>query len=379
MFGLHAYGEALARSFYGIIYFVGAIPAALCARRFGYTAAVLLGLGSVCIGAFVLYPAMEQSSFLYFLTAVAIMSFGWIMLEVAANPLAANFGTVETGVRRLNLAQSFFPLGALAGLFIARWLLSADLAAPAEGSAYSVAHPYILIGASVLLLAFLFENTRFPPVASERVRGLNGVAGEFRTLFTNRLFVFGVVAQFFAVLIMAATWGAGGVVFAAAFPDLTGIGGGEVMAVMLAVFAAGRFAGTALMYKMAPDIILAVFSGGGLVLSAVAVLSGGPVGAVALIASNFFASITWPTVLGISIRGLGPLMKLGTALVCMGGSVGVVAYQLMVVWKLPANHVAMIVPAVSYVVLLAFAAAGDKARKAITAPRSRLSEHLAVG
>lgn len=380
VFGLHGYGRALTQGLYSIMYIVGAIPAALCARRFGYTAAVLLGLGALCIGAFLLYPAMEQKTFRFFVTAVAMMSFGWIMLEVAANPLAASFGTVETSVRRLNLAQSFFPIGALAGVFVGGWLVSAHLAVPAGGARYSIVHPYILIGAGVLLLAFLFENTRFPPVASERVRGLKGVGNEFRILLTNRLFLFGVVAQFFSVLALAGTWSVGGRVFEAAFPGTTQITGGDVFIMALAAFAVGRFAGTALMYRFAPDRILAVFSGGGLVLASFTALTGGPAGAIATIASSFFLSITWPTVLGIAIRGLGPLMKLGTALVCMAGGVGGLAYQMMtVVWNVPDAHVAMIVPAVSYAALLAFAAAGDKARKSIAASQTGLGEHLAVG
>ena len=90
---------------------------------------------------------------------------------------------------------------------------------------------------------------------------------------------------------------------------------------------------------------------------------GGPAGAVCFLASNFFLSITWPTVLGIAIRDLGHVMKLGTALICMGGAVGGVAYQLLnVIWKFPSVHLAMAIPAVSYAFVLAYAVVSARAR-----------------
>ena len=367
--GLRGFELALTRSMYSIVYFLGAIPAALYACRFGYKAAIVFGLGSICIGAFLLYPAAETQAFAYFLLAAAVMSCGWIFLEVAANPLAAALGSVETSVRRLNVAQSFFPLGALAGVFAGRWMVAAHLALPAAGFAYSIVHPYIVIGAAVLLLAFRFEEVRFPPVASEHSRDLKSTARDFRALLSRPLFVFGIAAQSCSVLALAGTWSVGGSYFAAAFPGAAPLGGVDIFVWSLAVFALGRFVGSALMFRFDPDRLLAVFAGGGLMLAAIAACTGGPLGAVSVIASSFFLSITWPTVLGIAIRGFGPLMKLGTALVCMGGALGGVAYQMLnVIWTNPSVRAAMVVPAVSYAVVLAFAVAHDMIRRTAAAP-----------
>ena len=357
-FALRGFGQALTQSVYAIVYFVGAIPAALYARRLGYKAGIILGLGNLGLGAFLLYPAAEMQAYPYFLFAVILMSCGWIMLEVAANPLVASFGSVKTSVQRLNLAQSFFPLGTLLGFYAGRWLAVSHLALPWEGLRYPIAHPYILIAAGVLVLMYFVSETRFPPIATERIETSRGTTAEFRTLLSRPHFLFGIAAQFFCVLALAGTWSTSDDVFAAGFPAAARAGGVSGYLLALVLFAVGRFAGSALMIRIRPERLLAVFAGGGFLLAAAATLWGGATGAIAMLGSCFFLSITWPTVLGLAIRGQGQLMKLGTALICMGGAVGGVVYQMLrVVWSLPSGHFGMLVPACSYLFVLAFALA----------------------
>jgi MFS transporter, FHS family, L-fucose permease len=367
-FELRGFELALTQNLNSVVYFLGAIPAALYARRFGYKAGIGIGLGSLCIGAFLLYPAAETQTYAYFLFAVALMSCGWITLEVAANPLVASLGAVETSVLRLNLAQSFFPLGAMLGSYAGHWMITVNLALPAAHNAYAIVHPYIMIAAGVLLLRFLVEEVRFPPVATEHSDSLRGAAGDFRKLLSHPLFIFAIVAQVFSVMAMAGTWSICGRYFSSVFPGMSQIAGLNIFTLSFAIFAAGRFAGTVLMVKFAPDRLLEVFSGCGILLSLIAVCWGGPVGVGAMLASNLFLSITWPTVLGLAIRGSGSLAKIGTALVCMGGAVGGVAYSLMTAaWTFSSVQLAMLVPAFSYAVLLAFAVFSERQQRAETA------------
>ncbi len=358
---LSRFEQVVSQSVNSIVYFVGAIPAALYARRFGYKAAILFGLGCFCIGAFVLYPATELHAFSYLLGAISVMACGWVVLEIAANPLITALGSRDSAVRRLNVAQSFYPIGGLAGLYIGRWIIAAHLVLPAARLAHAVVHPYIIIGALVMVLAFFIDDARYPAVATERIKRLDGVGRELAALSQRPVFLFGVVTQFFCVLALAGTWTISGSVMAQAFPGVPPVADAFVWALM--VFGLGRIAGSALMIRCTPECVLTVFAAGGLVLSGVAVAFGGPLGAIAVIASSFFLSITWPTVLGISIVGTGPLMKLGTALICMGGALGGFAYQMLVlVVKFPAAHVSMLVPAICYGVILAFAVVARRLR-----------------
>lgn len=364
-FGLKGYELGLTQGLFDIVYFLGAIPAALCARRFGYKTAIQFGLGSLGIGALLLYPASAQHAFPFFLIAIIVMSFGWIQLEVAANPLALSLGSAESDVRRLNLAQSFYPLGALSGAFAGRWIVTTNLTLPGGHAAYSAIHPYIIIGLGVLFLAYLFDTVRFPPVVTEQTLGSKSAVGELRTLLSNRFFQFAIVAQFFGVLALTSTWTFGASSLGAAFPGVARVTGMNATMWSLAAFAAGRFTGTALMGRYRCESLLAVFAGGGFLLSSIAIFSGGQLGAVAMIAASFCVSIIWPTVLGIAIRGLGPLMKLGTALICMGsGAGGFVFLMLNDGGMLPSGNLALALPAISFVVVLAYALASDKERLA---------------
>lgn len=356
VFAVQGFELTLAWSLYSFVYFLGAIPAALYARRFGYKAAILAGLGVFCFGAFVLYPAVETHRFVYFVFAVGVMSCGWVLLEVAANPLAANLGSNETSVCRLNLAQAFFVPGAIVGIYCARWLLQSNLAIPSAKLAHSIVHPYIVLGVVLVALAFVIDDTRFPPVATDNSRGLRNVSREFATLLSRPLFIFAVAAQFFAVVAMGGTWSLSGRFFETVFPgfDLSGIRDPFVWA--FCFFGVGRFVGTALMVRFSAERVLLVFAAGGFLSSVVSFMSGGALAALAMLVSNFFLSITWPTVLGIGIRGLGPLTKVATALICMGGAVGGFGYHfLSLFWTPNPVEAGMLVPVVSYLVIFGFA------------------------
>lgn len=348
VFGLRGFSLALTQSIYSLVYFLGAIPAAMFARRLGYKAAITFGLGCLGLGAFVLYPAAEAHVLSYLMIAVVVISLGWVLLEIGANPLMACLGPVESSVRRLNTAQALFPLGALAGVFIGRWIVASHLALPAAQFTWSIAHPYILIGAGVLLLAYVIEETRFPAIATERQRG--SLHNEFAALVWKPLFRFAFVAQFCAVLALAGTWSQAGHSL-----------GGNLFVWCLGAFAAGRAAGSALMFWLEPEPALILFAAGGLVSALAGVVAGG---AVPLIASSFCVSILWPTILGLAIRGQGGLMKLGTALICMGGALGGVAYD-MIGTMLARGRIVMLIPALCYVAVLGYGLAADRARREI--------------
>ena len=356
IFSLQGLGLALAGGIYSISYFACAMPAALCTRRFGYKSTIVFGLGIACVGAFVLYPAGETQSFPYFITAAGVMSLGWVLLEVAANPLVIGLGNRENAVQRLNLAQSFYAPGSLLGLLVGRWLIQTHQAASAAHLVHSITHPYIVFAAIILVLAILVEDAHYPSRATERVRGLHGVTGELRELMARPLFLFAVVAQGFSVIVLASTWTVAPSLFRAAFPPALTVSWGGVAVWSMILFGVGRFLGTGLMSWTSAERMLAAFSLCGALSSLVAFLVGGPSAAVILLAGNLFMSILWPTILGIAVRDLGASMKIGTALICMGGALGGFAHRLISVYAYPVSpRVGLLVAASGYVVILEFA------------------------
>ena len=105
-------------AFYGG-YATMAIPAALYVKRYSYKKGILVGLGLYALGALLFYPAAKYEVFEFFLLSLYILTFGLAFLETTANPYILSMGSEETATRRLNLAQSFNPMGSLLGMFVA--------------------------------------------------------------------------------------------------------------------------------------------------------------------------------------------------------------------------------------------------------------------
>lgn len=105
-------------AFYGG-YATMAIPAALFVKRYSYKKGILVGLGLYATGALLFYPAAKYEVFEFFLLSLYILTFGLAFLETTANPYILSMGDERTATRRLNLAQSFNPIGSLLGMFVA--------------------------------------------------------------------------------------------------------------------------------------------------------------------------------------------------------------------------------------------------------------------
>jgi FHS family L-fucose permease-like MFS transporter len=122
---------------------------------------------------------------------------------------------------------------------------------------------------------------------------------------------------------------------------------------------AGRFVGTALMGRVPAERLMGVFAAVNVVLCLVGAFGGGWLGLGAMIATSFFMSIMFPTIFALSLRGLGPLTKLGSSWQVMaiigGAAIPVVMGR---VSDMGSIAVAMVVPGVCFAVVGAFSLAG---------------------
>src|SRR5690606_1450326 len=113
-------------SFYGA-YFLLALPAALYIRQYSYKSGILLGLGLFTAGALLFYPASKTMDYSHFLAALFILAGGLSILETAANPYILSLGPESTATRRLNIAQSFNPIGSISGVVISKLVILSAL------------------------------------------------------------------------------------------------------------------------------------------------------------------------------------------------------------------------------------------------------------
>jgi FHS family L-fucose permease-like MFS transporter len=362
--------SGLVQSAFYLGYFLFAIPAGLVMRRYGYKAGIVIGLVLYGAGAFLFYPAADLRTYGFFLFALFVIASGLSFLETSANPFVTVLGPAEGAERRLNFAQAFNPLGSITGVVIGRFFIfsSTDYThtqiaamAPNARAAYYAAQsaavqaPYVSIGIVVLALAILILMTRFPaaheshePQAREQARWRE-LRGRWRLFFA-------VAAQFFYVGAQVGVWSyliryAEGTV-----PGTADRQAADYLIVSLVLFMAGRFAGAALMRRVAPAFLLAVFAAVNALLAAVAIAVPGHVGLDALIASSFFMSVMYPTIFALGVSGLGEVRKLASSVLVMAIVGGAVLTPAMgALSGLAGINWSMVVPLVCFAVVLGFA------------------------
>ena len=160
-------------------YFLAAFPAAWLMERIGYKRGILAGLALCAGGALLFVPASAAGTYAFFLGALFVMACGQSFLEVAANPYVTILGPASTSERRLNFAQSFNAVGAVASMIVGRvFILTGAEYTPAQlavmtaaqvqayhaGQAGTVRLPYALIAGIFVVIAGLIFITHLPDV-----------------------------------------------------------------------------------------------------------------------------------------------------------------------------------------------------------------------
>jgi MFS transporter, FHS family, L-fucose permease len=316
-FELSDFQAGLVQSAFYAGYFFLAIPASLSTHRFGYKGALLIGLSLYAVGAFLFYPAAALHTYALFLAALFVIASGLAFLETAANPLVTVLGPAQGAARRLNLAQSFNPLGSITGVLIGQHFIFSGVefthaqldgmsaggrAAYYASQSIAVQGPYLVIGAVVLVWAVLIARMPLRTAVADQADPTGGTWS--RALFGNTNFLLAVLAQFFYVGAQVGIWSYLIRYAQQTMPGTSERHAADFLTAALVVFMIGRFAGTALMRYVAPANLLALYAAIALTLATVALLLPGPVGVGALVAASFFMSIMFPTIFALGLRGL---------------------------------------------------------------------------
>ncbi|MFA9191653.1 L-fucose:H+ symporter permease [Flavobacterium sp. FZUC8N2.13] len=310
-------------------YFFMALPAALFIRKFSYKSGIIVGLILYATGAFLFYPAAHYQSYTFFLISLWVITCGLAFLETTSNPLILFLGNKETATQRLNLAQAFNPIGAIAGLIMAQFLVidkiksddyspeafkalsSSELAAIRENDLDVISIPYIGLGIFVLVILIAISLTKMPKTAHEDKMA---IGESFKKLFANKNYKYGVIAQAFYVGAQIMCW-----TFIFQYVDnINKTFGLDLTATYyniaaMILFLAGRWIGTGLMKSINPSKILMVFGIGGVLCAAGAIVLQGMPGLIALVCISIFMSIMFPTIYGIALKDMGDEAKIGSA------------------------------------------------------------------
>ncbi len=310
-------------AFYGS-YFCLALPAALFIRKYSYKSGILLGLGLFAIGSLLFYPASMAMSYGFFLFALYVLAGGLSILETSANPYILVIGPPETATQRLNLAQSFNPIGSIIGVFLSKvFILSKLNMAEAEDRTSmdpealkaiqaeelsNVMNTYVGVALFLVLVWFVIKAVRMP-VASETVES-DGIRSGFRRLFKNRNYALGVMAQFFYVGAQIGVWSFT-IRYVMVELNLNESDASDYYLLSLILFAGSRFGFTALMKYVKPSLLLAISSLIATLCCLVVIYSSGMTGVIALVLISVCMSLMFPTIYGLAAEGLGKDTKLG--------------------------------------------------------------------
>jgi FHS family L-fucose permease-like MFS transporter len=336
-------------------YFLLALPAAALLDRFGYKHGMLLGLFLFAVGALLFVPATQTPRFSPYLLAVFVIASGLACLETAANPYMTSLGEPSRAAWRLNLAQSLNGLGQFLGPLLGGALFfSANSAGDSQAP---VRATYVFIAAVVLIVAAVMVRTPMPDVRQqERLAVTRNVS-----LLRQRHFVFAVVAQFFYV---AAQVGVGAFFINFATEHGDGISSQRaafLLSIAMLCFLGGRFAGTAILARVAAAKLLGLYGTAAVALSIIVAMAWQRVSVIALIVLFFFMSIMFPTIFALGVRGLGDQTRRGASFLIMsivGGAIAPVAMGSLA--DRSTTALAYLIPAACFAVVTWYGFAGAR-------------------
>ena len=368
-------------AFYGG-YATMAIPAALFVHRYSYKSGILLGLTLYAVGAFMFIPAAAYQQFSFFCVSLYVLTFGLAFLETTSNPFILSLGSKDTATRRLNLSQSFNPMGSLLGMFVASNVVLSSLQSDApevrevgfsnldEAAKTAIRfhdlevirNPYVILGCVVvfmfLLIAVFVKTAR--KTEDEQSAPKAKFTHSVKRLFGNRIYREGVIAQVFYVATQIMTW-----TFIIQYADRLGINKATAQLyniVAMGMFLCGRFISAFLMKYVNSRMLLMVFALCAMVTNAGTILIDGIAGLYCLVVTSIFMSLMFPTIYGIALESVDHAdHTFGAAflvLAIVGGAImpplqGSII-DLGTVGPLPAVNASFILPFICFVVIATY-------------------------
>ncbi|WP_163324116.1 L-fucose:H+ symporter permease [Draconibacterium mangrovi] len=361
-------------AFYGG-YATMAIPAALIIKRYSYKTGIIVGLALYAVGALLFFPAAQYEIFGFFLVSLYILTFGLAFLETTANPYILSMGDPATATRRLNLAQSFNPMGSILGMFVASKLILSSLESDKRDAAGNlifdtlnaaekaairtndlsvIRNPYVILGFVVILMLIIIAVSKMPKreSADHEIHPWHSA----KRLFRNKIYREGVIAQVFYVGAQIMCW-----TFIIQYADNLGIPKAKAQdfnIIAMAIFIVSRFISTFLMKYLNARYMLLLFAIGGMCTTTGVVLIQGMMGLYLLVATSAFMSLMFPTIYGIALEDVGDDATLGAAglvMAIVGGALMPPLQGLIIdqgtIGPLPAVNFSFVLPFICFVII----------------------------
>ena len=348
-------------------YAVMSIPMGMLVGKIGYKNGVIGGFLLTAAGCLLFYPAAGSHLYAVFLGALFILASGVTLLQVAGNPYVTLLAKPGKESATLTLVQAFNSLGTTIAPQIGAFLILADATKAANRAEQisSVQIPYLGLAGLLIILAVFVKMIRLPDArkiaAEEGAQNHDGKTSvwQYKHLAFGAAGIFCYVGAEVSIgsLMVNVLGYLKGLNHASAAHYLSFYWGGAMV---------GRFLGSAVMAKFAPNRYLAFNALSAVALLIAAMAAGqenADVSMWALLAVGFFNSIMFPTIFSLATKGLGRFTNAASGVLCtaiVGGAIvpvvqGWVAdnYSLMF---------SFIVSVVCYLYIAFFAVYGYKVR-----------------
>ena len=370
-------GALVQVAFYGG-YFAMAFPAAMFIRKYSYKSGILMGLGLYAIGALLFFPAKMTGAYYPFLLAYFILTCGLSFLETSANPYILSMGTEETATRRLNLAQSFNPMGSLLGMYVAmnfiqaklnpmetdeRALLSGEeFEALKQSDLNILIGPYLVIGIVIAIMFAVIYMTKMPK-NGDQSKEINFLP-TLKRIFSIPRYREGVIAQFFYVGAQIMCW-----TFVIQYGTRIFMGEGmdersaEVLSqqyniIAMVIFCCSRFICTFILRYLNAGMLLGILAVAACIFTCGVIFLQDIWGMYCLVAVSACMSLMFPTIYGIALEGMGDDAKFGAAgliMAILGGSVlpplQASIIDMGIVANMPAVNISFVLPLICFIII----------------------------
>ncbi|HBK6296048.1 sugar MFS transporter [Campylobacter jejuni] len=318
IFNLNHFESALVQfCFFGAYFVTGGIFGKLL-EKVGYPIGVVLGFVLTAIGCVLFYPAASMASYPIFLGAFFILASGVVLLQTAGNPFVTLLAPGKEATA-LTLVQAFNSLGTTLGpIFGAAFILSDTVKYASKlEEAQSVQIPYLGIAGILILLAIVTYLLRLPD-ARQMVEKIIDKKNHNNkgSVFEYPHFVLGVAAIFFYVGAEVSI-GSFLILTMEKFANIQEITAAKYIVYYWGGAMIGRFIGSFVMTKLAPNKCLVFNSIVNICLIIMAILIGGKIAMVALLAIGLFNSIMFPTIFSLATKKLGKFTSRASGLISM--------------------------------------------------------------
>lgn len=321
VFTLSDFASALVQSaFYGG-YFLISIPASMVIRKTTYKTAILIGLLFYIGGCSLFFPASQMATYTMFLVAVFSIAIGLGFLETAANTYSTLLGPKKTSTLRLNISQTFTPLGFATGIILGKFLifqegdsLARQMAAltPEQLHIFRLEmlqhtlEPYRVLIYILIAVFLLFLFTKYPkckPAVQESAPSVK-MGETIKYLWNNSKFKKGIFAQFLYVGMQVAVWSFTIRLALTLDASINERMASDFMIMSFACFFVGKFVANILLTRFSTNKVLTAYSVIGALLIFYVALVPNFSAVYAAVAVSILLGPCWATIYGETLKSV---------------------------------------------------------------------------